>query len=361
VEYWIYKAVGTSITPQNCISLPQCKTTLKATSPALITGLYNGINYSFTVNGRTGGGKGGPGSPSISALPRLAGATWAIGNPVGMGSPLVTEDLYGLTYGSVFVAAGAKGALFSSVDGIIWSALTNPVPSATLYAATYSAGKYIVVGSGGLILLSTDAVTWTQQTSGTTYDLYAVTNNGAGGFIAAGANGTTVASGDGVNWILGTTGTTKTLYGITYGASSATYAAVGAAGTLLTSADGATWNAISSTGTNDLKAISYGGGLLVAVGAAGTLITSVDGYIWTVQSPISTSVNLNTVVYGHQFVSIDNNGVIYNSTDGVTWLQVQKFTSPLYAVVPAQSLAGQFIYQYVYSAVGAGGANLLSR
>lgn len=384
VEYWVYKAAGTGITPQSCNSMPECKTVLGVTSPTVITGLNNGTTYSFTINGRTGGGPGGPGSPSISTTPRLAGGL--AGTPWSVNTPLGAQDLHGVVYGipngsilGAFVAVGANGALFSSTgalstsaDGLAWVPLTNPAPAANLNAVTYNSGRFLAVGSGGVILLSTDAVTWTQQTRVTTNDLYAVSNNGTG-FIATGANGTIITSGDGANWAVVPPVTTNALYGITYG--NGYFVAVGATGTLLTTTNGVTWQTVATLSALDLKGVAYGipqyyvngvptlnqpAATFVAIGANGALVTSPDGATWTLRPQISTT-QLNAVTYGQQFIAVDNVGSIFSSIDGYTWQQSQKPTSPLYAVTHAQYYGGQYNGELVYSAVGASGVNLLAK
>ena len=194
VEYWIFKDATTGLAPQDCLPLPECGITMRAVSPSVVAGLVNGKLYSFTINGRVDGGKGGPGSASKSATPRLAGSEWTVSAPQG------TNNLRGITYGSVFVAAGDNSALISSSDGINWTPLTSPVAATNLNAASYYGGTYLVVGAGGVIWRSTDAVTWTPQTSGTLNDLYAVAITVTGGFIATGANGTILTSANGTSW-----------------------------------------------------------------------------------------------------------------------------------------------------------------
>jgi hypothetical protein len=101
----------------------------------------------------------------------------------------------------------------------------------------------------------------------------------------------------------------------------------------------------------------------VAVGTNGTVVTSPDGVTWTPQNPIRTT-SLNAVAYGHQFVAVGNGGNIFTSMDGLTWLPAQNSISSLpnlYAVIPALYVGGQFANQYVYSAVGASGKNMLAR
>src|SRR5450759_146977 len=405
VTYWIWSIAGTYIDIQNCNA---CSTPLiTVSSPKVITGLTNGTTYSFSINGRTNGGPGGPGSPSVSATTRLAGgldnngiSTW---NPPG--NPLGTQDLHGVAYGvpsvntlglgglgglGVFVAAGNSGSLFSGIvsntDGSIsWTPSNNTPTNVTLNALTYNSGKFLAVGDGGAILYSTDGATWALAPSVTPNDLYAVSNNGSG-FIATGASGTLLTSGDGINWVACNSGTTNTLYGITHGYGifgNGIFVAVGANGTLVTSPDGVTWTTQNSNSpASDLKGVAYGvpklayvytpqngytsqnlpAATFVAVGANGTLVTSPDGVTWTPQNSIS-STSLNAVTYGHQFVAVGDGGNIFTSIDGLAWLPAQNSTSSLpnlFAVMPATYVGGQYAGQYVYSAVGANGANMLA-
>ena len=77
VKYWIFYAPTTSIDTRNWINTASAQAILNTTTPYVITGLTNGTTYSFTLNGRTGDGAGGEGTPSVTIVPRLAGATWA--------------------------------------------------------------------------------------------------------------------------------------------------------------------------------------------------------------------------------------------------------------------------------------------
>ena len=83
VEYWIFYAPANSISTSNWNSLPYSNAIVKAVSPQVIPGLVNGVTYSFTLNGRTNGGPGGEGTPSVSIVPRIAGSIWNAGNTIG--------------------------------------------------------------------------------------------------------------------------------------------------------------------------------------------------------------------------------------------------------------------------------------
>lgn len=389
MQYWLFFAPGGSVTTKNCYSIPGCQIFVNAVSPLVvsapvnggstgfttdgaITGLTNGSTYSFTLNGRTGGGPGGVGSPSVSATTRLAGSSWTAGSGIS-----ATNDMHGVTNGlvtiagvntNVFLAVGANASIYSSKDGSNWTIPASGVLPTTsnLNAASSYGTTYLAAGAGGVILTSTDTVTWTQPTTGVTGDLYGLASNGGGGYVAVGANGTIIYSNGGTAWSIATSGTTNNLYGVTY--ANGLYVAVGAAGTLLTSPDGATWTTVAALTSADLKSVAYGGATssggvtsgtntYVVVGASGTLITSADplpniARTWILQSAIA-GTSLNAVAYGHQFITVGDGGAIYTSRDGTSW-QVQTSTTAtnLYAVARRP---------FDYSVVGGAGLNLYSR
>ncbi len=341
VEYWIFYAPGTDITTENWIKLAGARVIREATSPQTIGGLLNGTTYAFTINGRTNGGPGGPGTPAVTATPRPAGANWSVGASLG------ASDLRGVVYGSKFLAVGADGAAFSSADGLTWT----PSPTGTttaLNSVTFSSAGYVAVGDGGTILTSTDLATWTARSSATSNALNGVAFNGVNVHVVVGDGGTILTSTDtGVTWTAAASGTTQALYGVAFAAGK--FVAVGAAGTLLTSADGSTWTAVASQTTQDLRALAFGASTIVAVGAAGTVITSPDAATWTAQPAIGAA-DLAAVAFGSQFVAVGSGGAIFTSADGVTWTaQSSGTTNALNAVA-----SGNF----GFVAVGATGTNL---
>lgn len=359
VEYWVFAAPGTGITTENWLNIGGSAFP-KATSPHVVPYLTNGSTYSFTVNGRIDGGAGGAGASAVSAVPRLAGATWTAGSPLGTG------NLNAVTFGNVFVAVGAQGALYSSPDfnswtPVTWTALKNPMSGALpdLNAATYYNGTYLAAGAAGTMLLSTDAVTWTQQACNTSgNDLYALASNGGGGYVAVGQKGTIVTSPDGKNWATVSSGTTNDLYAVTFGYPY--WIAVGKGGTMLASTNGANWVPITTNTTQDLKGIAFGASvnpttaavsnLFVAVGTAGALVTSSDGITWAVAQINNGTNNLSAVTFGRQFIAVGNSGSLFTSTDGATWtVQTSNTTSNLAGI--AHSVTN-------YSVVGKTGTNL---
>lgn len=384
VDYLLYYAPMSGVSPQNCSGNPACQTLMKATSPLVIptsniavsnaaftsngavSALTNGTLFSISIDGRINGGPGGSGSAAVSATPRLAGNSWTLG------SAPAASDLRGITSGtatvagvvsSIYVAVGANGGLYSSLPGKTWTTIANPLPTTPLNGVTSYSTNFVAVGAGGKVLLSTDANTWTSQTSNTTNNLNAIASNGANGYVAVGDNGTIITSTGGSTWTVQTSGTANHLYGVTY-ASNGVYVAVGAAGTLLTSTDAMTWTARNPGTAANLKGVAYGGYTVSAgigsgtytfavVGAAGALITSVDGgTTWVVQPAIS-GINLNAVTYGHQFIAAGAGGSVYTSTDGLNWLlQNSGSTSDLLAIAHGR---------FDYLATGITGTNLYAK
>ena len=349
VEYWVFSATTSNLTPQNWSSQPQPKVIRNATSPTIVTSLTNGSTYSITVNGRKNGGPGGDGSPSISFVPRLAGLSWT------QGTPLAAAELRGISFAAlifpgIYVTVGSAGSAFVSSDAISWTAVTTGVTT-QLNASAYGGGRHVAVGAGGVVVNSLDAVTWATQKSPTTNDLNGIALSG-NGLVAVGNGGVILRTGDGgVTWSTATSGTTQNLYGVS--ALGTSYIVVGANGTILTSNDGDSWTAQVSGTTKTLRSVvqSLTLPLVVALGDDGTILTSPDAITWT-PATSGVTVNLNSITLGGQFTAVGDLGTILVSTDGKTWGQAPSGTTArLNAVV--FGLLG-------YGAVGVGGVNLSS-
>lgn len=333
-EYWVFAAPGNDVTTENWDHLGGLAQP-HVTSPYVVANLTNGKTYAFTVNARTQGGPGGPGSPVVVATPRPAGASWTVESALGGGR------LNGAAFGQVFVAVGDQGALYTSPDFSAtnpaqWTAVSQPAGQRNLQAALYGCDisyqcNYLVVGAQGTILRSTDAYasSWTQPASPSGNDLLALASNGLGAYMAVGRGGTILVSTDGQTWTARSSGTAQDLLAVTYG--DGRWIAVGRAGTVLSSQDTLTWTALASGSSEDLHGITAVSSvddqaipvvMFVAVGDHGQLLRSTDaGAHWTQGQLANGALDLKAISFGSQFVVVGSQGAIYTSDDGKTWVQ----------------------------------------
>ena len=367
VTYWVWCALGTSITVEEASSAASplgLQIKVNVSSPFVVSGLANGRDYACTVNGRYNGGPGGPGSPSVTFVPRLAGASWSPGAALGTG------NLRGVGYGASFFAVGDAGSIFTSADGKSWTT-TTPVTTDNLHAAVYD-GIYVVAGQNGTILTSFDALNWSKPTPATTNDLYALATNGSGAYVAVGQAGTLQYSSGTVaqTWIVAADSGTASdnLTGATYGTvpSGSQFVAVSDQGRVLTSRNGgASWT-LATVSATPLYAVTYGVdntvtpyvGRFVAVGAAGTVLTSTDGATWIAQASLGVNT-LRAITYGHQFVAVGDAGSVYTSADGLTWQpQVSGTTTQDLLAIAHSVYSTASSTAFGYSVVGSSGTNL---
>ncbi len=356
VKYWLFYAPSSTISTTDWVNVPGARAILNVTSPYVLTGLANGFNYSFTVNGRNGDGPGGAGSPSVTIVPRPAGATWKPGTSLG------SNTMRSITYGTstdlvgYYFAVGDAGSTYRSTDGLTWTGLAAVNASTSMHAAIYSLSKFIVVGTNGSIRYGTDMANWSVATSNTTETLNAVASNGALA-VAVGNNGTVRTSTDGITWAAAASvPTTKNLHSIAY-SGSGVWLAVGAGGTLMTSTDANNWSLVSSGTTADLNAVAvqaYTSYVFVAAGNSGTVLTSTDGGVTWVTQASGTSVNLLAISTATNQVLITGaGGTVLTSPSSTPWtVRSSGTTADLHAVISGFA-------QYV--AVGQGGTNINSQ
>jgi hypothetical protein len=358
VQYWLmYAQTATPIDIKNPPSNHIWATDI--TSPYVISGLANGVTYSFAMNARTGGGKGGNQTASKSVVPGYAGSTWVAGT-----SPLGT--MRGIAYGTAsdttvdYVAVGAGGTIYKGLEGasqgvtgMVWNTVT-PIANINFNAATYAFSKFIAVGDSGTnnIYTSADMATWTAAVTSVNTKLNAIASNGTT-VVAVGDSGTLFSSLDGSTWtaITALPGTPN-LYGVSYSAAGY-WVVVGQNGFISTSTDLATWTTVYNAGPTLRGVTARSDNVFVAVGDSGAFVKSIDGITWTAQTAISTA-NLNAVsTDSAQFITVGQGGAIYTSLDGSSWVAATSSgnTNDLTAVVGT-------VNKYV--AVGAAGANISS-
>lgn len=382
VDYWLWFNTGTTTVN------PGDKTAsfkLSVGSPYLLNmddrsaALVNGTIYALTLNGRTNGGPGGPGSTPVTATPRLSGDNWPAG--ATLGSKTLRGIAFGRAIGSSsnnsYVAVGDGGSIYNTPDTdadriyrstskLNWITPTGTGVSSSidLKAVVYASGlgNYYAVGTGGNVVYSSDINNWTtlgSSTTGTANTFNAIATNGST-LVAVGDNGTIRLSTNGTSWSTPTSISQDisgiTLRGITY--NNGIWIAVGSNGKVLTATDVNTWTV--STQSGDLTSVSSGSQTVdstttyyyIAVGADGTVLTSTDGALWT---SASLGATLYTASVGSRLVALGANGAVYTrELDGTGgWTQRTSGT-------PGATMYGAIRAQNIYTAVGSGGSTIYS-
>lgn len=240
-------------------------------------------------------------------------------------------QLWACGYGNgVFVAVGAGGEIFTSPDGITWTARTAAGAYTDDFRAVVygeSDGRWLIAGDGGEIQTSSDdGATWTARTAagGFTGTFHAATHDGSR-FILVGASGEIQTSPTGTTW------TARTADGSYAGDFRAvafgdgTFVAVGTLGEVQTSTDdGVTWTAQTPAAaySDTWRGAVWSGENFVIVGAAGEIQSSPEGETWTQQTAAdanSASYNFTGITHNGVFTAVSGAGRIETSKDGVTW------------------------------------------
>lgn len=228
-----------------------------------------------------------------------------------------TSSLNALTYGTVYVAAGAGGVLYSSTDAETWTSRTSGTTS-IITALTYGT-LYVYGGFGGVLRTSTDAITWDSRTSGTTSSIFSLAY-GNGIYLYGAAGGGLSTSTDGITWTARTSGSTTTITNITYG--NGVYVYSNGNGAISSSTDGITWTARTVPTFNTISSLIYSNNKFVYVTSGdASVVTSTDGTTWAANySRISTGIS--KVVYTTNYY-LTNSFQKATSTDGYTWTQIK--------------------------------------
>jgi hypothetical protein len=136
-----------------------------------------------------------------------------------------TQSLYAIAWnGTIFAAVGDLGTIRTA--GSSASAWSSPTVtgSPTLTVITAANGLFVAAGYAGKIYTSTDGVTWTARTSGTTNAIHGL--DYIGGRFVASAGPTILLSVDGITW----TSSTGPELMYAFAANTTTVVAVGMAG-----------------------------------------------------------------------------------------------------------------------------------
>ena len=119
--------------------------------------------------------------------------------------------LFGVAWGDgryVAVGGGDSNQALTSTDGLSWSPQTVVEASLTLESVAWGAGQFVAVGENGAVFSSLDGITWTAQTNGisATDIFYDISWNGSL-FVAVGYSDADpyysanfITSQDGITW-----------------------------------------------------------------------------------------------------------------------------------------------------------------
>ena len=202
-------------------------------------------------------GRANLGNPALHSLTQVAGTFFAVGD---MGSILSTTDgitwttrtsgstnnLQGVTHGSIYVAVGDSGTILTSGDGNTWTAQASGAPNIILRKVTSNGSIIVAVGDAGTIVTSINGgATWTAQILPGTPNLVGVA---AETQFMAGAIADPLLA----NVI-----------------PSAQFVVVDSTGHAYTSVNGITWSTAIVTGTPSLNALVSSGFGYVAAGNVG--------------------------------------------------------------------------------------------
>lgn len=186
--------------------------------------------------------------------------TWTVRQATG--GPMNEVKLLG----SLFVAAGDGGLIYTSTNGTAWTGRGAGVQNYRSVCGTTN--LYVVAGDNGECYSSTDGITWTSRTSG--FGATAVKNAayGNGTFVLVGMSGKLATSPDMTNWtirnIQSDSGTA--LYGVDFGGSAFVAVGYDTAGSVIfaSGADGLTWlRVFGANNASDLYAsVTYYSGML---------------------------------------------------------------------------------------------------
>jgi hypothetical protein len=256
-----------------------------------------------------------------------------------------------------YVAAGDRGTVMTSADGVNWELELVPdaATNSVLLGLGGSTNGLVAVGSGGQILFSralatnivstniiagvtnfatntssTLAIEWSSVAAPTTNDLQAVAGRD-GLWVVSGAAGTVLTSGDGTNWAAQASGVTAFLSG--GAAFNNLFILTGDRGTILTSSNGTNWFPQTSGTTNWVYRVRAVNGRLVAVGENGLILTSPDGTNWASLASGTTRL-LNAVDYLEGcYFAVGAQGTVLQSGNLTTWTNLGTLTQKsLYGV-----------------------------
>lgn len=226
-----------------------------------------------------------------------------------------------------YVAGGEDGYIVFSDNGNDWSVLSTSPTLNDIGEIVWLNDRFFALDSQGAIYTSVDGLVWTMATTPDgTGKLSSVTWNGKSGvdalYLAVGWS-TVLTSTDGTNWSETTTPPKGSNDKVTWGGGSVNlFIIIGWSNQLYTSPDGETWTMRfmpeeSIYAQQNLYDIVWNGSVFTVVGQNGTILISNDGIAWDI---VASGSDLNTVIYdGSRFIVGGHNGRMLTSTNSTIW------------------------------------------
>ena len=240
--------------------------------------------------------------------------------PIAGMAGLLLSDVGAL--GSLAIAVGEYGAIYTSTDFAAWTSRTSQIDEADIYAIAASPTLAVAVGyvwgtESPRITTSPDGITWTERTAPVSVRLdRAAFLNGI--FLAGGADRRIAYSASGTTWTAATVPVSAGSEVRAFAFGAGVYVAAVRNG-VMSSPTGATWTLQSSNGAWIINDVAFGGGAFVAVGNGGRVLRSTDGITWT-QATILGASDLEAVAYiDGAFYAVGVGGIVARSLDGASW------------------------------------------
>ncbi|HEY1772576.1 MAG TPA: GlyGly-CTERM sorting domain-containing protein [Gammaproteobacteria bacterium] len=288
-------------------------------------------------------------------------------------NPLPSPDTFTViaSGGGVYVAAGLDGVIYSSPDGVTWTADNSPLGMGSQYLdALYANGNFLLAGvdpaGNPHVSTSSDGVTWTDAKLTFNPDFASVgvqpilhLGFGNGTYVVLGAEGGATS----------TDATTWTAHGASFIDDSILNPIVFASGvfikdgiansanadspaTIYFSSNGANWTASSVDQDGALATDGTTFFMFLADGSA--VYTSTDGDNWSKQIPTgSVPERHNEVLWdGTQFLTLGNSSqgeYSYSSPDGLAWTRLGLTQMPFTMALHSITAVGT-----TYTSVGTG-------
>lgn len=324
-QTWLYSGVrgdsrwvvfggdGTLITSTDGASWTQTALGQRETlyGVAYRNGRYLGVGSNgFTIPGN-----------NASVFSSVDGLTWTA-LPFPETAAITRRDSFGslLVTDTGFLGFGNGGLIAETTDGVAWNVLSQPADRPHFYDVVYGNGLFVAVGDKstnqsipgindgriGAVYTSSDGWNWQEQTSGVRGSILRQVAFGGGRFVAVGTGGVVIYSDDGANWQRAVHPIFTSWAGVAYGGGR--FVAVG--GGTMTSRDGVTWEPQAATAANTYSAIRFvNGSFFLSVSPfSGPVQRSLDGVNWTGLSLASaTSIN-DLAFYNGLWVAATNSG-----------------------------------------------------